>query len=143
MTGFMTKVVGADAIYDGSYKAGEALQNGQFVTVAADGTVKKTTGAGDIVMKVRSKESLWGMNAVRLDVQAQGAGTIYFVEKVNPGAMPEWDDTNLTTEIGEFVRMHQPLTGEQALITVDDTLYAALAEGDLVTPAANGLIAKQ
>lgn len=141
MAGYMTKVVGSDGIYDGSYKAGEALTNGIFVTLDS-GVVKKITAAGDIIMKVREKTTLWGMDAIVLDVQDQGAGTLYFVEQVNPGDKPEYDDTNPVIKLGEFVRMHVPLAGEQMIITVDSTLYASLAVGDLAKPASGGLVAK-
>lgn len=142
MAGYMTKVVGSDGIYDGSYKAGEQLTNGIFVSIAADGTAKKLTAAGDIVMKVREKTTLWGLDAVVLDVQDQGAGTIYFVEQVNPGDRPEYDDIENVIKTGEFVRMHLPLAGEQAIMTVDATTYAALTAGDLAKPASGGSIAK-
>lgn len=142
MAGYMTKVVGSDGIYDGSYKAGEALTNGIFVSIAADGTAKKLTAAGDIIFKVREKTALWGLDAVVLDVQDQGAGTIYFVEQVNPGDMPEFDDINNTVKIGEFVRMHIPLAGEQLIMSVAAATYAALAAGDLAKPASGGSIAK-
>lgn len=141
MAGYMTKVVGSDGIYDGSYKAGEALTNGIFVSVQT-GKLKKLTAAGDIIMLVREKTTLWGKKAIVLDVQDQGAGTIYFVEQVNPGVKEQYDDTNPVIALDEFVRAHIPLAGEQMIITVDDTLYAALSEGDLAKPASGGLVAK-
>lgn len=141
MAGYMTRLVGSDGIYEGNYKAYEALTNGIFAYVDA-GVVKKLGAAGDIVMQVQAKEDLWGKPAVRLDVQAQGAGTIYFIENVEPGAKDEYDDTNPVIKAGEFVRMHKPLTGEQLIMHVDSTTYAALSVGDLAKPASGGSIAK-
>lgn len=143
MAGYMTKLVGSDGIYDGSYKAGEALTNGIFVNIAADGTVKKLTGAGSIEMRVREKTTLWGLPAVILDVVVEGDGTAYFVEQVNPGVHEEYDDINNVIKIGEFVRMHKPLLGEQLIMSVTSTVLGTLTEGDTAKPAAGGTIAKK
>lgn len=143
MAGYMTKLVGSDGIYDGSYKAGEALTNGIFVNIAADGTVKKLVGAGSIEMRVREKTTLWGLPAVILDVVVEGDGTAYFVEQVNPGVHEEFDDINNVIKIGEFVRMHKPLLGEQLIMSVTSEVLATLTEGDTAKPAAGGTIAKK
>lgn len=141
MAGYMTRLVGSDGIYEGDYKAYEALGNGIFV-VLDGGVVKKLGAAGDIVMQVAAKEDLWGKKAVRLNVQDQGAGTIYFTENVFPGDRDEFDDIDGTVKAGEFVRMHKPLTGEQLIVSVSDEVYAALTAGDLAKPASGGSIAK-
>lgn len=141
MAGYMTRLVGSDGIYEGNYKANEALTNGIFVFVDA-GVVKKITATGDIIMKVQEKEVLWGKKAVRLDVQDQGAGTIYFVENVEPGDRDEYDDIDPVIKSGAYVRMHKPLTGEQLIMHVTDEVYAALSVNDLVKPASGGSIAK-
>lgn len=143
MAGYMTKLVGSDGIYDGSYKAGEVLTNGIFVNIAADGTVKKLTGAGSIEMRVREKTTLWGLPAVILDVVLEGDGTAYFVEQVEPGVREEWNDIANEIKIGEFVRMHKPLLGEQLIMSVTSEVLATLAEGDTAKPAAGGTIAKK
>lgn len=143
MAGYMTKVVGSDGIYDGSYKAGEVLTNGIFVNIAADGTVKKLTAAGDIEMKVREKTTLWGLPAVVLDVVVEGSGLTYFVEQVNPGTREEYNDVEPEIKIGEFVRMHKPLLGEQLIMSVTTTVLGTLTEGDIAKPAAGGTIAKK
>lgn len=143
MAGYMTKVVGSDGIYDGSYKAGEVLTNGIFVNVAADGTVKKLTAAGDIEMKVREKTTLWGLPAVVLDVVVEGSGLTYFVEQVNPGTREEYNDVEPEIKIGEFVRMHKPLLGEQLIMSVTTTVLGTLTEGDIAKPAIGGTIAKK
>lgn len=143
MAGYMTKVVGSDGIYDGSYKAGEVLTNGIFVNVAADGTVKKLTAAGDIEMIVREKTTLWGLPAVVLDVVVEGSGLTYFVEQVNPGTREEYNDVEPEIKIGKFVRMHKPLLGEQLIMSVTSTVLGTLTEGDTAKPAAGGTIAKK
>lgn len=143
MAGYMTKLVGSDGIYDGSYKAGEVLTNGIFVNIAADGTVKKLTGAGSIEMRVREKTTLWGLPAVILDVVVEGDGTAYFVEQVNPGVHEEYNDIENEIKIGEFVRMHKPLLGEQLIMSVTSTVLGTLVEGDTAKPAAGGTIAKK
>ena len=143
MAGYMTKVVGSDGIYDGSYKAGEVLTNGISVNIAADGTVKKLTAAGDIEMKVREKTTLWGLPAVVLDVVVEGSGLTYFVEQVNPGTREEYNDVEPEIKIGEFVRMHKPLLGEQLIMSVTTTVLGTLTEGDIAKPAAGGTIAKK
>ena len=143
MAGYMTKLVGSDGIYDGSYKAGEALTNGIFVNIAADGTVKKLTAAGSIEMRVREKTTLWGLPAVILDVVVEGDGTAYFVEQVNPGVREEWNDIENEIKIGEFVRMHKPLLGEQLIMSVTSAVLATLTEGDTAKPASGGTIAKK
>lgn len=141
MAGYMTRLVGSDGIYEGDYKAYEALANGLFVTLDS-GVVKKLGAAGDIVMRVVAKEDLWGKKAVRLDVQDPGAGTIYFTENVNPGDKSEYDDIDGEVPAGAFVRMHKPLTGEQLIMSVADATYSALSVGDLAKPASGGSIAK-
>lgn len=142
MAGYMTKLVGSDGIYDGSYKAGEALTNGIFVNIN-NGTVKKLTGAGSIEMLVREKTTLWGLPAVVLDVIVEGDGTAFFVEQVNPGTHEEYDDVNNVIKIGEFVRMHKPLLGEQLIMSVTSEVLATLTEGDTAKPASGGTIAKK
>ena len=143
MAGYMTKLVGSDGIYDGSYKAGEVLTNGIFVNIAADGTVKKLTAAGSIEMRVREKTTLWGLPAVILDVVVEGDCTAYFVEQVNPGVHEEWNDIENEIKIGEFVRMHKPLLGEQLIMSVTSTVLGTLTEGDTAKPASGGTIAKK
>ena len=108
-----------------------------------DGTVKKLTAAGDIEMKVREKTTLWGLPAVVLDVVVEGSGLTYFVEQVNPGTREEYNDVEPEIKIGEFVRMHKPLLGEQLIMSVTSTVLGTLTEGDIAKPASGGTIAKK
>ena len=143
MAGYMTKVVGADAIYEGGVRAGENLYNGEFVEIAADFTMKKVTEAKDLILRIKEKDTLWGKSALRCDVIAQGAGGVYFVEKLFDDNGEEFDDTMTVTKKGKYARAHMPLTGEELLFTVADELYASLNVGDKVAPAAGGTVAKQ
>ena len=52
------------------------------------------------------------------------------------------NEANYTLPTGKYVRMKRLLPGEQVSMTVESTLYAALAVGDAVQPAAGGTIAK-
>jgi len=149
MTGFMSKVVGADAIYEGGIKAHTDLENGMFVVVDyANGVtafIPSEMTAPTIMMTVVEKFKMWGMDALRLSVNANVSGGNYFVEKVNPGTAPEYDDTDIITKAGEFARLHAPLIGEEMIITLDDgELYESLTVGTLVKPAPgeNGTIQK-
>ena len=78
-----------------------------------------------------------------LNVTGAGSDDVYFVEnewEIDENA--EWNEANYTLPIGKYVRMKRLLPGEQVIMTVDSTLYAALAVGDAVQPAAGGTIAK-
>lgn len=143
MTGFMSKVVGADAIYEGGIKAHADLQNGMFVVVdytnGVTAFIPSEMTSPTIAMTVAEKFEMWGKNAVRLSVNVNTSGGTYFVEKVNPGTAPEYDDTDIVTKTGEFARIHAPLIGEEMIITIDDdTLYDSLTVGAIVKPAPGG-----
>lgn len=78
-----------------------------------------------------------------LNVTGVGSDDVYFVEnewEVDENA--EWNEADYTLPIGKYVRMKRLLPGEQVIMAVDSTLYAALAVGDAVHPAAGGTIAK-
>lgn len=140
MAGYMTKLQGY--VYEGCYKAGEALTNGLIVEITATG-VKKITAAGDAVFRVDAKEKLFGKDAVRLSVVDAGSKDHFLVEN-------EWDDARCCTwnlsdyacKVGDYVKMHRFVTGDQFIISVDSTTYAALAVGDTAKPASGGGIAK-
>lgn len=60
MAGYMKKLNGH--VYDGANIAAEALENGVFTEITADG-VKKITATKDTVLRVVEKTTLWGMEA--------------------------------------------------------------------------------
>ena len=103
----------------------------------------KVTAAKDTKLRVDEKTELWGQPAVVLNVTGVGSDDVYYVEnewEIDENA--EWNEANYTLPTGKYVRMKRLLPGEQVIMTVDSTLYAALAVGDAVQPAAGGTIAK-
>ena len=140
MAGYVTKLMGH--VYDGANLSGEALINGVFAEIASGG-VKKTTAAGDTLLRVEEKTELWGSPALRLNVTGAGTDEVYFVEnewEVDENA--EWNEADYTLPAGKYVRMKRLLPGEQVIMTVGSELYATLAVGDTVQPAAGGTVAK-
>ena len=141
MAGYVTKLVGH--VYDGANLSAEALINGVFAEITANG-VKKITAAKDTLLRVEEKTELWGLPALVLNVTGVGTDEVYFVEnewEVNDNA--EWNEADYTLSIGKYVRMKRLVPGEQVIMSVDSTLYAALSVGDTVKPASGGTVAKQ
>lgn len=142
MAGYMRKLNGY--VYDGANKAYAALPNGIFAAIGANGVVA-IAEAGDMELRVEEKTTLWGLPALVLNVVIAGDKEHYFVEN-DLGEMendPTYDGATYTCKVGGYVRMHRPLIGEQLIMTVDSTLYAALAVGDTVKPASGGSVAKK
>ena len=140
MAGYVTKLMGH--VYDGANLSGEALINGVFAEIASGG-VKKTTAARDTLLRVEEKTELWGSPALRLNVTGAGTDEVYLVEnewEVEENA--EWNEADYTLPAGKYVRMKRLLPGEQVIMTVGSELYATLAVGDTVQPAAGGTVAK-
>lgn len=139
MAGYMRKLNGY--VYDGAHVAGEALANGVFAEITANG-VKKITSAGAMELRVQEKTTLWGMNALVLDVVDPGTDEIYFVENewdINDNT--DYNEAEYACKIGDYVKMHRPVINDQLVLTVADALYASLSEGDIVTPASGGSVA--
>ena len=129
MAGYVTKLMGH--VYDGAYTAAEPLINGVFAEITADG-IKKAVAAKDTILRVEEKTELWG-----------NPDEVYFVEnewEVDENA--EWNEADYTLPTGKYVRMKRLLPGEQVIMSVTSELYSALAVGDSVQPAADGVIAK-
>jgi len=140
MAGYVTKLVGH--VYDGANLSGETLVNGVFAEITANG-VKKVTAAKDTLMRVEEKTELWGLPALVLNVTGVGTDEVYFVENewdINDSE--EYDETAYTLPSGKYVRMKRLVPGEQVIMSVDGTLYAALSVGDTVKPASGGTVAK-
>ena len=141
MAGYVTKLVGH--VYDGANLSAEALINGVFAEITATG-VKKITAVKDTLLRVEEKTELWGLPAVVLNVTGVGTDEVYFIEnewEVNENA--EWNEADYTLPTGKYVRMKRLVPGEQVIMSVDGTLYAALSVGDTVKPASGGTVAKQ
>lgn len=139
MAGYMTKLQGR--VYDGSHLAAEALQNGMFAEITADG-VKATAAAKDTVLRVAEKTALWGKDALVLDVASTGADEVFLVEnEFDNAADATYDNAEYAIAAGEYVRMHRLLPGDQLIIAVSADLFAAATVGATMTPAANGTVA--
>ena len=54
----------------------------------------------------------------------------------------EWNEADYTLPTGKYVRMKRLLPGEQVIMSVASDLFASLAQGDSVQPAADGTVAK-
>ena len=52
-----------------------------------------------------------------------------------------YDTAKYACKVGDYVKMHRPLVGEQLIMTVDSDVYAALTVGGKASPAANGTVA--
>ncbi len=140
MAGYVTKMVGH--VYDGANLSGETLVNGVFAEITANG-VKKVTAAKDTLMRVEEKAELWGLPALVLNVTGVGTDEVFFVENewdINDSEA--YDETAYTLPSGKYVRMKRLVPGEQVIMSVDGTLYAALSVGDTVKPASGGTVAK-
>ena len=116
MAGYVTKHQGS--IYNGEYVAGEELENGMFVALAADGTWMKAA-------------------------TATLTNPLYFVENEFDD-IPEdlTDESEMKIRKGKHVKAHRLLAGEEFVMTVGEALAGTLAKGDTVVPANGGLIVK-
>lgn len=128
--------------YDGVNKAGEELSNGLFVEITANG-VKKITAAGDAKFRVKEKTSLWGLPALVLVCVNAGTKEIYFTENEieNYGDKGDFNDAEYVIAKDKYVKMRRPNINDELIMSVDDTLFAAVNEGDTVSPAAGGYVA--
>lgn len=140
MAGYMRKLNGY--VYDGAHKAAEALSNGVFAEITSDG-VKKIANDAAIKMRIQEKTTLWGVEAVVLDVVDPGVAEVFFVENewdINP--YTAYDEANYQCKVGDYVKMHRPVINDQLVMTIGSSLYASLSEGDTVIPASGGSIKK-
>lgn len=141
MAGYFRKLNGH--VYNGEFTAAEVMQNGVFAEITADG-VKMITAAKDTILRVADKTVLWGMDALVQDVVSTGADEVFFVENewdINDNE--DYDTAKYACKVGAFVKMRRPTVGDQVIMTVASELYATLAVGDQVQPAANGTVAKK
>ena len=139
MAGYYTKLDGR--VYNGSNKAGEALENGVFVEITGTG-VKKLAAAGDAAFRVEEKTSLWGLPALRLICTDPGTKEIYFVENEWENyQVGDYDDTLYSVPAGHYVKMRRPVINDELIMSIDATAYAGINEGDTVAPAAGGSVA--
>ena len=143
MAGYMRKLNGY--VYDGEHKAAAALANGVFAEINANGEVVAITAAGDMELRVDEKTTLWGKDALVLNVIVPGTKEQYFVEN-DIGDIHEecnYDGAEYVCRVGDYVRMRRPVINDQLILTVDATTYAALNVNDTVKPAVGGGVAKK
>ena len=140
MAGYFQKLDGH--VYEGAYKAGEKLENGVFAEITSNG-VKKIAAAGDAEFRVEEKTSLWGLPAVRLTCVNPGTKELYFVENEieNYGDKGDFNDAEFAVEKDHYVKMRRPVINDQLIMSVSDATFAAINEGDIVSPAAGGSVA--
>ena len=147
MAGYFKKLDGH--VYEGAFPAGVAMENGIFAEITKNATtnvyeVKPIAAAGDMELRVDEKTTLWGRKALVLTVTKVGDNMHYFVENEwIDDYLPNFNNAEYTCKVGELVRMRRPALNDQVIMTVDDALYAALAVGDTVKPAATGTVAKK
>lgn len=141
MAGYMKKLNGY--VYDGEHKAYAAMANGIFVEIGANGVVP-ITAAGDTEYRIDEKTELWGKPALVLNVILEGDKEQYFLEnEFNTVGIANYDTADMTCAVGDYCKMHRPVINDQLIMTVEKTLYDALAVGDTVKPAIGGSVAKK
>ena len=131
--------------YLGSEKAGADLENGMFVYIDGANGVKPLAAAGDAEFRVAEKTTLWGKEALVLICTFAGTGEVYFVENEleDYGDTGDFNNAEYVVKAGKYVKMRRANVNDELIKTVNATLYAALAKGDIVKPAAGGSVAKK
>jgi len=142
MAGYMKKLQGY--VYNGEFLSGEALANGimaGLVTANGKTTVKKITADDTGLYRVVEKTTLFGKNAVILEMIKIGDAENFFVENewdINDAC--DYNTAEYTLPVGKYVRMHRVLPGEQLITTdVADAAFTALAVGDNAVFGATGV----
>lgn len=132
--GYFTRSV--EHNYEGLFRAGEELYNGDFVSLQADtdGNLcfKKVASDNTMGLRLAAKTTRWRNPAIVVDVVHEGTLGTYMVEN-------EWevytqygdyDTSNYSVPAGHLVKAKMPLKSEQMIIAVDETAYASLDVGD-------------
>lgn len=130
-------------IYNGRHLMGADIERGTFVNIDADGLIQVADADETLVMRVEEKTELWGREAVALEVVACGDNAVYLL--ANDSEIDNtcvFDERYYVVKKDTFGSIKRPLIGEELVITVESDLYNTLVEGDLVTVADNGTIAK-
>ena len=138
MAGYMTKLNGH--VYNGEFLSNEPLENGVFAEINA-GTVRKIQAAKDTEFRVVEKTTLWGMDAVVLEVISTGKDEVFFVENewdINDAEV--YDTAKYTLPKGKFVKMHRPTVGEQLIMTVTNEVLETLTVGNKAQPDNGGTV---
>lgn len=137
MAGYMTKLQGY--VYEGEYVNGAAaaVQNGTIMTLSSD--KKKlalaATPSGEKPFVCKEKTTIFdGIEAYRMLVVAAPSVPLFFVEnnaEINDSA--EYDISTYSTAVGELVRAHVLLPGDEFLVSATGltvgTAYGVNASG--------------
>lgn len=130
-------------IYNGRHLMGADIERGKFVKIDEAGLIQVAEADATLVMRVEEKTELWGLEAVALEVVECGENAVYLL--ANDSEIMDncaFDERHYIVKKDTFGSIKRPLIGEELVVSVASDLYAALAEGDLVTVAAEGTIAK-
>ena len=125
MAGYFRKLVGH--VYDGAHMSDVELTNGLFVTINESGKVALSEADAETTFRCVEKTDLWGLKALVLDVLTIG-GEVYMVENdIDVNDNEEYDEAQYALPAGKFVKMKQPLPGEQIVLSVSDEIFEAAA----------------
>lgn len=138
MAGFLTALNGH--VYEGEYKAGEALNNGMFAYING-GKVYKLAATKDTFIKITGKLRQWGLywlEGVVIDAQDD---EIYFIEN-------EWDyldtapfnEATFACKEGDYVRMRRLAVGDRVCFTVSPEQYVSQKIGNTTQPGSGGYL---
>lgn len=140
MAGYFRKMVGR--VFDGEHVAAEDLTNGIFASINSSGKVEKLdTADTNTVLRCVEKTSLWGLDALVLDVVSVG-NEAYMVQNDFPVEDPgEPSEPDMVIKTGALVKMKRLLPGEQIIISVDSGLYGTAEVNGLFDLSTDGKIA--
>ena len=132
------------AVYEGRYVANAELENGIFVELNGSGKVIPLAAANtNLKLQVVEKRKEHGMYMVGAVVIAEADTGLWFNHTICtldadlPGDRTQWK-----IPAGGYVRMRQPLKGDEIYKDVTQALYESLNVGDIVNAGANGVFVK-
>lgn len=139
MAGYFTKLNGY--VYSGEYVASTDLENGTFVTLDTSNEVVAADTDGGLKFVCVEKTDIFGLPALRLRCTEED-GTQFMVEQDNKvDYIGEYDERHRKAEAGKLVKMRTPVVGDEILLEVNTTIYAAASVGAAYKQAASGAIA--
>ena len=140
MAGYFTKLNGY--VYSGEYVASTDIENGTFVTLdTSNEVIVATTGSMEFVCV--EKTDIFGLPALRLRCTEED-GTQFIVEQDNEADyVGEYDERHRKAEAGKLVKMRTPVVGDEILLEVNTTMYAAASVGaEYVQDTTGTIVAK-
>lgn len=138
MAGFASKLLGY--VFEGEFKTASAMKDGTFCYINS-GKLTKTNADKDTKLLVKGKTTWCGLPALRCIVNSVGGDVVYFTENghVVDSNLP-YATTNYEVKEGAYVRAHRLIQGDEIIFTVDAATIAAINEGDIIQPVADGKI---